>query len=244
MIERRKVFGWASQFTLFFAKQSSTPIPLLYTSHFADIGRKSDNLIVLLPGIMDKHSQFENAGFIDQARRQNLDADIILADTHIGYYVQKFLIERLEEDIIQPAAAAGYQEIWIGGASLGGLGVSLYASEKERDLFGAILIAPYLGEKSIIRQIEKAGGPQKLLESKALSPHLLKTWDWLSKYFEEPSRSPKLYLGYGENDKFAYSHSFLSEVLPSSQVIRIAGGHDWETWAAIWTQLLDRLQLN
>ena len=68
------------------------------------------------------------------------------------------IVERIREDIIIPAKARGYRNIWMLGISMGGMGAIWYDRTHPGDVNGLILLSPYLGEKTIVETIEKAGG--------------------------------------------------------------------------------------
>jgi hypothetical protein len=51
---------------------------------------------------------------------------------------------------------------------------------------------------------------------------------------------PELYLGYGEQDKFASGNRLLGEVLAQNHVYTVAGSHNWPTWSRLWKILLSR----
>jgi hypothetical protein len=53
-----------------------------------------------------------------------------------------------------------------------------------------------------------------------------------------------LYLGFGNDDRFAAAHGLLAATLPPAAVNAIAGGHDWVTWTALWENFLDSRFMN
>ena len=53
------------------------------------------------------------------------------------------MVDRLKEDVINPAKEKGYTKIWLVGISLGGLGSLLYAMEHPSDIEGMLVLAPY-----------------------------------------------------------------------------------------------------
>ena len=56
---------------------------------------------------------------------------------------------------------------------------------------------------------------------------------WLKTYAPAPE-SPEIYLGYGQDDRFAAASELLAERLPAARVLAMAGGHDWATWITLW----------
>ena len=89
-------------------------------------------LLIMLPGRGDRASSFVTAGFVDIADRHQFD--VLAVDAHFGYYAERILVERLHEDIIAPAKARGYENIWLLGISMGGLGALLYAAEYPNEI--------------------------------------------------------------------------------------------------------------
>ena len=63
---------------------------------------------------------------------------------------------------------------------------------------------------------------------------------WLQTQLAQPKAAPALYLGYGQADRFAAGHRMLAELLPPAHVAVVPGGHDWQSWAVLWRQLLGR----
>ena len=80
----------------------------------------------MLPGRGDRGEVFVREGF--EKAGQRLGFDTIMVDAHFGYYMKRSLIPALDEDIIQPALEAGYENIWLLGVSMGGFGSLLYFS--------------------------------------------------------------------------------------------------------------------
>lgn len=54
---------------------------------------------------------------------------------------------------------------------------------------------------------------------------------------------PRLYLGYGDSDRFVAAHRLLAATLPAERVFRTPGGHDWPVWRVLWERTLDALPL-
>jgi hypothetical protein len=65
-------------------------------------------------------------------------------------------------------------------------------------------------------------------------------WGFLKRASATGGRSPALYLGYGGNEPMGPSLDFLAESLPADHVIRVPGGHRWNTWQALWEEILSR----
>ncbi|MEJ8851486.1 alpha/beta hydrolase [Variovorax rhizosphaerae] len=212
---------------------------------------QTDTLLVLLPGAYSDPAEFVREGYIDAVRERGLSVDVLRVDAHLGYYSNGVIIDRLRADVIAPAQAQGYGSIWIVGISIGGFGGMVYAEERPGELAGIVAIAPYLGERLIATGIDNAGGlarwraPPVLPEMSPRERRELRVWRWLQAYSNEPPPSdhPPLWLGYGLDDRFAFSHRLLADALHADHVATTEGGHDWPEWMRLWRNLLPRLPL-
>jgi hypothetical protein len=213
-------------------------------------------LFVFLPGRGDPIAVFQKEGLVEAVRQRGLRVDMIAVNAHIGYYVNGTVFTRLKEDVIKPAKAEGYEQIWLVGNSLGGYGSLSYVREYPGDVTGVVLLGPFLGGKDIVDEIKQAGGilqwtptEIKLKTEDEWDKHL---WLWikdrvrqekfrfLAEECEQKECNPKVYLGYGRRDRFSYGQEFLASLMPLEQVIVIDGGHDWTTWTKLWKMFLDR----
>jgi len=198
-------------------------------------------LLVMLPGATHKPHDFARQGFVPALRRRNLPVDTVAVDAHLGYYLERDLTQRLTEDVIVPARAAGYARIWLLGISLGGMGALMYARAHPEAIAGVVVLAPFLGVQGTIDEIVRAGGIDRW-EPGAIDPQddertLLA---WLKAYGAEDRVLPRIHLAYGTGDRFVAASGILGACLPPARILTIAGGHDWKTWGALWEQLLDR----
>jgi hypothetical protein len=194
----------------------------------------TDRLLLLLPGRHDSADSFGRYGFPEAAREAGLRAEIAAADAHLGYYARRAVHTRLHEDVLAPARARGRRRVWLAGISLGGLGSGILASEVAEQVEGMILIAPYLGPDSLVREIGGVGGLRAWSPPPAPQgfPRL---WAWLRGYDDgRDAKLPTLILAYGEDDRYRAAHRLLAAVLPPSRVLVLPGGHDWPTWLALW----------
>ncbi len=198
-------------------------------------------LAVLLPGRRDKPESFLEAGFSEAVANRGLRLDLVAVDSHFGYYRDRSVIERLHRDVVAPARAAGYRSIWIVGTSLGGVGGLLYLREHPEDLSGVLALAPYLGADEVIREIQSAGGPARWMPPKTLPANDVgrELWSWLAPWGAR-DQQPPLHLGWGSGDSLAEANRMLANLLPRERVYTTHGDHDWETWARLWEQFLDR----
>lgn len=195
-------------------------------------------LLVFLPGIGDMAEDYEQHGFIDTVRKQNSDIDMIGADLHFGYYLRRSIVERLREDIIHPASNMGYEQIDLVGTSLGGLGSLLYAMEHPGEISRLYLLAPYLGNSTIISEINRAGGVNSWQPSEVDGGDFQRRlWRWI-KFLPAEVSVPQIHLGFGAQDSFAPANRLLGEILPSQRVYTTPGRHDWRTWSELWQRMV------
>lgn len=199
----------------------------------------SKTLMVMMPGIGNSASDFASNGFINDLQTDYPHIDVITAETHFGYFKERTLTTRLKQDIITPAQRQGYNEIWLMGTSLGGLGSLLYAAEYPNDIAGIITIAPYLGEKALIRDITSAPSLSLWAQNYQGNDELARAV-WIPLIQKHcMNQHPKIILATGDDDKFIKAHQLLAKCLPESQVHVIEGKHNWNTWEKLWLQILE-----
>jgi len=215
-----------------FIPKTEAPMP----ADRAQTTAESDTLLVLLPGRQSRGPDFREQGFLAPAKSAGVD--VVAADAHFGYYVEQSITRRLHEDIIQPARAEGYREIWLMGISLGGLGAALHVSDYPDDIDGLILLAPYTGADALRDEIADAGGLMAWDgQSDAGEPHERDAWRTLRQWIER-SEPPRLIIGFGEEDDFAKANRLIAEHLPENQVYTRPGRHNWSVWSELWEAIL------
>lgn len=194
------------------------------------IGADSDHdtLVVLLPGIRDVPEDFARPAFADRSN----NFDLLAVDAHWGYYEARSIVDRLHEDVIEPARRGGYAQIWLVGISLGGFGALLYVDRFPNEIEGIVLLAPYLGEPALASAIEEAGGLDAW--SKLPLPDSPFALGWRSVRNIVVRRQPSVVLGYGRTDPLAETYGPLLRSVPAQQVHTRRGGHRWSTWAPLW----------
>jgi pimeloyl-ACP methyl ester carboxylesterase len=199
-----------------------------------------NTLLVMLPGSYSMPEEFRSEGFVKIARAHKLAADLRLVDAHVRYYQNRSVVDRLAEDVIRPARAQGYRQIWLVGISIGAVGAMLYADAHPEEVDGVVLIAPYLGTQLTAHEIKRAGGLARW-PSPEVTPGDIDTilWHWLQGQTTSKSKVKKLtlFLGYGEEDRFRYNDEVLRSALPASQVFTAPGGHDWPAWRTVWERI-------
>ena len=217
-----------------------TPVVPMPTVTVAD-SPENRCLIVLLPGVYSSPERFAKEGFGRIATESGMSADIVAADAHLGYFRERTVALRLHEDVIAPAKTSGYDEIWIVGTSLGGLGGLIHLREYPDDLSGLFAIAPFLGEDDVIDEIAAAGGASSWTPPEVIADDDVgrKLWSWIvSGGLDDPRIA--FHLGWGTRDDFDRANRLLAETLPSDRVHTVDGGHDWEAWTDLWRQFAER----
>ena len=76
---------------------------------------QADTLLVLLPGTYSLPEDFVREGFVRAVREAGLAADVLLVDAHTGYYENRSIVDRLHADVVRPARARGYRQVWLAG---------------------------------------------------------------------------------------------------------------------------------
>ncbi len=198
-------------------------------------------LLLMLPGAKNTPQQLKENGFIRELRMRNLPVDVLALDAHADLYLERTDIERVLHHTLDQVRAKGYRRIWLLGISLGGSGAMICVTQRTAEIEGIFLLAPFLGTRGIIAEVEAAGGlnhwhagdigcrdyERMLLEQIQRSPL-------------DADKFPSIYLGYGTEDRYRGASMLLAERLPADRVTASSGGHDWETWIKLWCMLLDK----
>lgn len=221
----------------------ATPVPMPTLAYGASDGQRNPNLLVLLRGLGGEYTDFEAYGIIDEIHKRGLPFDVIVPDAHFGYYRNRTIDVRLKQDIIEPARRQGYRQVWLAGFSMGGLGSLLYLRSNPHDVDGIMLISPFLGWGSIIKEIRAAGGVAQWQPGPYDDDDWERLlWDWIRTYSQTAGDYPPIYLGFGNNDILsADGPGLLATVLAKERAFSVPGGHDITTMRTIFRGHLDRL---
>ena len=204
-------------------------------------------LVVMLPGIADNVAVMDRAGVVQAIQHAWPNADVILTSTTMAYYTQGKVWQRLHDEIVEPARARGYSEIWMAGASLGGMGALLYEQHYPGELHGLVLLAPYLGEPPLSQEITVAGGLANwrpgpvpaVIDSNNFQHEL---WRWLKTWPAHPEIGSRVWLGYGDRDKLRYAFPNFAPLLPSDHVFMRPGWHAWTTWTPLIGEIFGNIR--
>lgn len=229
----------------------TTKIPMDVSLDKSQCTVRADTLLVLLPGAYSHPDEFVREGFVRAVQERRLAVDVMRVDAHLGYYNRATILDRLHDDVIGPARARGYRAIWIVGISVGGFGGLIYEEARPGELAGLVVLAPYLGDRLLSADIANAGGlarwqgPFDVTQGDDRSQREMRLWKWLKGYAATPPPTDRLplYLGYGTEDRFAFSHRLMAAALPADRVFTTPGGHDWPEWTRLWRAILPTLPL-
>jgi pimeloyl-ACP methyl ester carboxylesterase len=219
-------------------RPTEVPMP---TRTLAEGGDGNRCLLLLLPGRGDDLDDFARAGFAEIAAEHGIDAEVVAVDAHMGYFRDRSLLVRLDADVIEPARRRGVDEIWWVGISLGGMASLLVLDERPDAVDGVVLLAPYLGDGPLVDSLVTVGDLAAWRDDPDLpaGPDDLwrRLWLDLQERTATSSERPPIFLGYGDGDRYRGAHRVLAGALPEERVLVLPGGHDWETWSALWTRL-------
>jgi pimeloyl-ACP methyl ester carboxylesterase len=220
-----------------------TPIPMTAVHDDASPPGSARCLVVLLPGMGDDADDFRKKGFIDTIHGARLSADIIATNATFGYYMKGMMPERMFVDIVSPAQRArNYEQTWLIGVSMGGLGTLLSAQYHGAELSGVIAIAPYLGRDDVLDSIRASGGldawPAPTKAAPTDDNYDAQLWRFLKAALNGQEPSPPIYLGWGKTDRLRDADVLLGARLPKDHVFSTDGGHDWGPWNALLWRML------
>ena len=212
-----------------------TPMP---TVAYPLADEPARTLVIMLPGAGDRVGTYAEHGMVATLRDTGMSVDMLELDAHYGYYKSRTLLERIDQDVLEPNRGK-YDEIWLVGISMGGIGALLTAWTYPEDIDGIVLIAPYLGRRKTLRQISDAGGLaawEPPPEPAAPDPDEwdIEIWRMLKRISASEIEHPKIILMYGNDDFGARAHNLLAAALPPEQVHTAPGGHSWSTWTTLF----------
>lgn len=217
------------------------PTPMAYVQEGARGGAPARCLMVLLPGGGDQLGKFAEEGFVGAIAASGASVDVVSADATMGYYFRGVVDERLEQDVLAPLRA-GHEHVWLLGVSMGGFGALHHAQQHAAEIDGVIVLAAYLGDRRIFKEIEAAGGLAGWQPDPPVTPtrknFQRQLWSWLHRTTAAGAQAPTLLLGYGDDDRLAAANRLLGAALPEDQVVHRPGGHDWPVWRELLAALL------
>ncbi len=186
---------------------------------------KHQKLWLFLPGIGDTHQDFHDRGWVELLLERYPDFDVMTVDLHPNYYWNRKVVERMLEDVIQPAQVQGYSHIVVSGNSIGGFGSLLSAQNTSQPVQGLVLMAPYLGLGNFAEFIDL---PKEQWPTQDVGP---------AQWLVSTSTTPHVVL-YGKQDKLAEAIEKLRKLDSQGRYYSMPGGHKWVTWTALFKRVL------
>lgn len=192
-------------------------------------------LVVVLPGFGVDKEEMRERGVPKSIQEVWPEADVQLTSATFAYYREGKLVARLHDEVIGPAKRAGYQRVWLVGASLGGMGALLYEREHPGAVTGIVLFAPFLGDRSLMREIDAAGGPRawnpgELPAEINADNYQRQVWKMVKGWADAPDKARRVWLACGVEDRLMPSARLMSAALPKDRFIELPGGHTWAAW--------------
>jgi len=217
---------------------ASKPIP----TAFVPAPQAAHRLVVFLPGRGDDLDGLKKSGIAQIIQREWPDADVELAAVTMAYYIDGHATRRLHDEVMAPALKHGYKQIWLAGTSLGGMGALTYDRDYPGEVYGMILLAPYLGDSTVPKEITAAGGLAQwnpgLAETLGPKTWQRELWRYLKTWSVEPARGRHVWLAYGDSDRLRQDIELMSPTLRSTHVLMLPGGHSWDVWKVAAPRLL------
>lgn len=201
------------------------------------IGEK--RLLVLLHGLGADMQFFNDFGFISAVQKRYPQLEVWVPDAHLGYYRQRSLMIRLQQDLIAKARAGGFQRIDFAGVSLGGFGSLLYLQCCGEDIAKVLLISPFTGDPELHESLAKAeslGNWQPQADAN-FKDYQVDFWQWIGRN-PELLAGGRIWLAYGDDDRLT-GHHLLAKQLPPTQVLVLPGKHQDAVFARLWQQLIN-----
>jgi pimeloyl-ACP methyl ester carboxylesterase len=204
------------------------------------------DVIVVLPGFGADAEDLQDHGVAQAIHRGWPQADVMLTSATFAYYVHGVLVERLEQDVIRPARAR-YRNVWLAGASVGGMGAILYERHHPRQLAGLVLFAPWLGDGKILDEVRAAGGvrgwePGAVPAKIDGDTYQREMWRVIKGWSQDPAAARRVWAVVGTEDRLLEADRLLAAALPAGHYMEVAGGHTWTAWLTAAEQVIARIR--
>ena len=204
-------------------------------------------LVIVLPGIGDDLLDLQNVGIAAAIQRGWPRADVLLTGATFEYYLHGSMGQRLHAEIVQPARAQqGHRQIWLTGASMGGMGALLYERRFPADMNGLVLLAPYMGESRLLNTIAAAGGagqwnPGAPPANINRGNYQTELWRVVQRWSRHPQTARHVWLAAGSCDRLLPAAKLMAPLLPAGHFLELPGGHSWKVWTAAATEIFARI---
>jgi pimeloyl-ACP methyl ester carboxylesterase len=222
------------------------PSKPLALRHFAAATQPANTLVIVLPGLGEDMADLERSGVAAAIQRGMPNADVTYALASVRYYFDGGMPKRVHEQVVVPAKARGYREIWLTGASMGGGGVTMYEREYPGQMTGLVLLAPFMGSQSLLEEIRTAGGLTKWdpgpLPAAVTGFNIAREqWRLVQSWSREPARNRNVWLVCGTQDSLLPASELIAQMLPADHFFKNQGIHDWTAWVEPTTTIFTRI---
>jgi hypothetical protein len=222
----------------------SEPLPILRLP--ATGSTPASRLVIVLPGLGEDMADLQRSGIAAAIQRGMPDADVTYALASVRYYFDGGMPRRVHEQVVMPAKARGYREIWLLGASMGGGGVTMYEREYPGEMTGLVLLAPFMGARQVLDEIRAAGGLAKW--NPGPSPEEVtgfniarEQWRLVQGWSRAPASKRNVWLVCGTQDSLLPASELIAQVLPPDHFFKNQGIHDWTAWVEPTTTIFTRI---
>ncbi|MBU6470834.1 MAG: alpha/beta hydrolase [Gammaproteobacteria bacterium] len=203
-------------------------------------------LVIVLPGIGDDLLDLQDSGIAAAIQHAWPRADVLLTGATFGYYLHGGVGQRLHSEIILPTRLQRHREIWLTGASMGGMGTLLFERRFPAEASGLVLLAPYMGEPRLIRTIAAAGGPGQWNPgappaSVNRKNYQTELWRVVHGWARQPETARNVWLAAGTRDRLLPAAKLMAPLLPAGHFLEMPGGHSWKVWTAAATEIFARI---
>jgi len=239
------VLLWAGMlFGCFPRGDPSKPLP----TFLAPAPQKAQRLVVVLPGRGDDLDDLRKSGVAQAVQSAWPDADVMLTGLALGYYLAGQAEQRLHDEVVGPARRRGYSQVWLVGASLGGMGSLMYNRAHPDEVTGIVLLAPYLGEHGLLSEIAAAGGaaawqPPPQPAAVNADNFQQELWRYLQSWSRDRAAARNVWLAYGKSDRLREAVPLLAPLLPPGHVLAFEGGHEWTVWTPATREVLRQIDV-
>jgi len=193
----------------------------------------------LLSGSYTTPEDFVREGFVASVEERGYEARIVMAEVRAAYFSDGTVVRRIQDEVVDPALAAGARRVWLAGISLGGLACLGYAARHGGEVERIILLSPYPGTRETLGEIDAAGGlAQWQPADDGAESAEREAWAWLRDH--DGHAAPRVDCYFGSGDRFAEGQRRIASCLPATAVHEVAGGHEWNDWRGMWTDFLAR----
>lgn len=211
------------------------PIPTAFVAGTAASGT-ARTLVIVLPGRGDDLAGLQRTGITEAIHAAWPDADVVLTGLALSYYMSGTAERRLHDEVIAPMRARGYRNVWLVGASMGGMGALMTDRAYPGSVDGLVLLAPYLGDRPLLKEIAAAGGvaawtPPPAPAAVTRDNFQVEMWRHIRRWATQPDQARRVWLAYGDRDRLRPAAELLAPVLPPVQVSMREGGHAWTVWS-------------